>query len=149
MRNFIVFVLTVSCIAGLTTAASLQYQTTEPDLFSSKGAGKVANGRQQKRGLLDGLFNNQNFFDHIDLLGSALNSNSEVAENRNANTKATGPGDNAIYLKDDGEGHYRKDRHRHHGHHRNHRHHRNRHRHHHRHHHHHHHPHHDTDYGES
>ncbi|KAL1921526.1 uncharacterized protein VTP21DRAFT_11242 [Calcarisporiella thermophila] len=61
-----------------------------------------------KRGLLDNTLNNADIIDHVEALNSMVNSNPQDSENRNANTKASGPGDNSDLSKQGGEGIYYK-----------------------------------------
>ncbi|KAL1917352.1 uncharacterized protein VTP21DRAFT_5008 [Calcarisporiella thermophila] len=70
-----------------------------------------------KRGVLDNTLNNLNVLDHISALDSTVNSNPQNGENRSANTKANGPGDNSVLSKQGGEGIYGYHRHHHHHHH--------------------------------
>ncbi|KAL1916435.1 uncharacterized protein VTP21DRAFT_5626, partial [Calcarisporiella thermophila] len=62
----------------------------------------------QKRGLLDNSVNGLDLIDHLSLINSMVNSNPQNSENRNANTKANGPGNNSNYAKQGGEGIYKK-----------------------------------------
>ncbi|KAL1916889.1 uncharacterized protein VTP21DRAFT_5086 [Calcarisporiella thermophila] len=61
-----------------------------------------------KRGILDNTANNLDLIDHVEAIDSTVNSNPQDSENRNANTKASGPGDNSNLSKQGGEGIYYK-----------------------------------------
>ncbi|KAL1916981.1 uncharacterized protein VTP21DRAFT_5178 [Calcarisporiella thermophila] len=63
---------------------------------------------KKKRGLLDNTLNNADIIDHLSLIDSMVNSNPQDSENRNANTKASGPGDNSSLSKQGPEGAYIK-----------------------------------------
>ncbi|KAL1919648.1 uncharacterized protein VTP21DRAFT_1579 [Calcarisporiella thermophila] len=73
-------------------------------LFASLAQGAA----HLRRGILDNAVNNLDLIDHLELIDSMVNSNPQDSENRNANTKASGPGDNSVLSKQGGEGIYKK-----------------------------------------
>ncbi|KAL1924929.1 uncharacterized protein VTP21DRAFT_4583 [Calcarisporiella thermophila] len=70
--------------------------------------------RLEKRGIIDNSLNGANLLDHISLFNAMVNSSPSTAENRNTNTKASGPGDNTIYQKQGRKGGYHHHHHHHH-----------------------------------
>ncbi|KAL1916436.1 uncharacterized protein VTP21DRAFT_5627, partial [Calcarisporiella thermophila] len=73
-----------------------------------RGEGIYKKKKHWRRGLLDNTLNNPDIIDHISAIDSTVNSNPQDSENRNANTKASGPGDNSNISKQGGEGLYFK-----------------------------------------
>ncbi|KAL1921071.1 uncharacterized protein VTP21DRAFT_11706 [Calcarisporiella thermophila] len=85
---------------NVSNSVSAQQKTTKPK--------KGHKNSLQRRGVLDNTLNNADVIDHLSLINSMVNSNPQDSENRNANTKASGPGDNSNLSKQGPEGFYYK-----------------------------------------